>query len=156
MLTAFGFCLIVLCSGAVCPARCVQDTRPASVHRHEEVHVSEQEKLAQVIAQAIAQALATAQAQTAAPAPDKPKGKRKGKPAPVGTGTLERGGAKFTFTLVQAGIRGGAYDKYSVRVERNGRTHDRGWKIPAGVSVQEYATAKRLDLIAGLTAKYFA
>lgn len=118
--------------------------------------MSEQEKLAQVIAAAIAQALAGVQAQAAAPAPDKPKGKRKGKPAPAGTGTLERGGAKFTFTLVQAGIRGGAYDKYSVRVERNGRSHERGWKIPAGVSVSEYATAKRLDLIAGLTAKYFA
>lgn len=123
--------------------------------------MSEQERMAQVIAQAIAQALAGVQAQADAPAPDKPKSKRKGKrasasPAPAGTGTLERGGAKFTFTLVQAGIRGGAYDKYSVRVERNGRSHERGWKIPAGVSVSEYATAKRLDLIAGLTAKYFA
>jgi len=110
-----------------------------------------------MIAAAVAEALA-AQAQAQTGTPEKPKSKRKGKRAATstGTGVLERGGAKFTFTLVQAGIRGGAYDKYSVRVERGGRTHDRGWKIPAGTSVKEYATGKRLDLIAGLTAKYFA
>ena len=111
--------------------------------------MSEQE-LARVIAAAVKAALAAEGTDTGTP--EKPK-KRKGA---KGAGVLERKGAKFTFTLVAAGIRGGTHDKYLVKVERNGRAHERGWKIPAGVSVQEYATAKRLDLIAGLTAKYFA
>lgn len=112
---------------------------------------AEQKALAQAIAAAVKAALAEQATGAGTGTPEKPKSKRK-----AASGGLERGGAKFTFTLVQAGIRGGAYDKYSVRVERNGRTHERGWKIPAGTSVQEYATGKRLDLIAGLTAKYFA
>jgi len=116
--------------------------------------MSEQEKLAQVIAAAVAQALAGVQAQAAAPAPDKPKGKRKGKRATGGL-VLERKGATFTFTLVQAGIRGGTKDKYSVRIERDGQAHTRGVKTPAGVSVSEHFTAPRLDFLTGITKKYF-
>jgi hypothetical protein len=107
------------------------------------------------LASAIAQALAGVEAKPAKPR----KAKASAKPKPVvavATNKFTRGATTFTFTLTQAGIRGGAYDKYLVRVERDGKSHERGWKVGAGVSLTEYATAKHLDLIAGLTAKYFA
>ncbi|CAB4177634.1 hypothetical protein UFOVP1344_36 [uncultured Caudovirales phage] len=108
------------------------------------------EKQKREIAAIVAEILAGTQAPAAEPkaAPAKKQKAR--------AGGISHKGAKFTFTLVQAGIRGGAFDKYSVRVERDGKSHERGWKLPAGTPVSEYATGKRLDLIAGLTAKYFA
>ena len=109
----------------------------------------------QAIARAVAQALAGVEAKPAKA--KKPRATAKPKPVVAVAGNkFTRGATTFTFTLTQAGIRGGAYDKYLVRVERDGKSHERGWKVGAGVSLTEYATAKHLDLIAGLTAKYFA
>ena len=115
--------------------------------------MSEQEakRLAEAIAAAVAVALGTG---TDTGTPEKPKTKRKGKHASGGL-VLERKGTKFTFTLVQAGIRGGTKDKYSVRIERDGQAHTRGAKTPAGVSVSEHFTAPRLDFLTGITKKYF-
>jgi hypothetical protein len=104
-----------------------------------------------MVAQIIAAVLAGV-----APAPVAEPKATPAKKGKASANTFTRKGAKFVFTLTAAGIRGGTQDKYPVRVERDGKSHSRGWKMPAGTSVAEYATGKRLDLIAGLTAKYFA
>ena len=126
--------------------------------------MSKQQALAKMIAAAVAEALA-AQAQTAAPTPEKPKSKRKGKRSEArgcswtSDTRATRGEFKFEFTLVQAGIRGGAYDKYSVVITNgSGASVEARPRIAAGMTPRErYATAGSLDaLVAFRAAKKFA
>lgn len=105
---------------------------------------AERREIAKIVAEVLA-------GSAPAPVADKPKATAK-----ASANTFTRKGAKFVFTLTAAGIRGGTQDKYTVRVERDGKSHSRGWKMPAGTVVADYVTGGRLDLIAGLTAKYFA
>lgn len=71
---------------------------------------------------------------------------------------VQRGEYKFVFTLVQAGIRNGAYDKYSVAITRttDGASIEARPKIVAGMSLRDRYTTAALDALVGFRAKKFA
>lgn len=109
----------------------------------------------------VAAAVAEALAQASKPAKAK-KGKGASKPVRGSVWTSERevtrGEYKFTFTLVQAGIRNGAYDKYSCAITRvsDGATIEARPKVAAGMSLRERYTAGALDALVGFRVKKFA
>lgn len=111
----------------------------------------------------VAEAVAAALAQASKPA-SKGKARKAKASAPVRGSVwvsereVHRGEYKFVFTLVQAGIRNGAYDKYSVAITRttDGATIEARPKVAAGMSLRERYTTGALDALVGFRAKKFA
>ena len=110
-----------------------------------------------LVAKAVAEALAGASKPAS-------KGKSRKSAAPVrgsvwtSASEVQRGEYKFVFTLVQAGIRNGAYDKYSVAITRttDGASIEARPKIVAGMSLRDRYTTAALDALVGFRAKKFA
>jgi hypothetical protein len=120
-----------------------------------------EKQMREIVAAAVAEALARA----SAPARGKGKGKAKAKASAPVRGSawvsereVHRGEYKFVFTLVQAGIRNGAYDKYSVAITRttDGATIEARPRVAAGMSLRERYTTGALDALVGYRTKKFA